>query len=161
MVEKILSLDELLGVREGLRAASKTLVFTNGVFDLLHVGHVRYLAAARSLGDALVVAINSDKAVRELKGSGRPVMNESERAEILAALRQVDYVAIFDDLSPRSLISRVLPDVLVKGGDYGLDEIHGREEVEAAGGKVVSLPFVEGASTSGIIEKMKRALGSQ
>ena len=161
MVEKILSLDELLGVREGLRAASKTLVFTNGVFDLLHVGHVRYLAAARSLGDALVVAINSDRAVRELKGNGRPVMNESERAEILAALRQVDYVAIFDDLSPRSLISRVLPDVLVKGGDYGLDEIHGREEVEAAGGKVVSLPFVDGASTSGIIEKMKRAVGSQ
>ena len=161
MVEKILSLDELLGVREGLRAASKTLVFTNGVFDLLHVGHVRYLAAARSLGDALVVAINSDRAVRDLKGDGRPVIDESERAEILAALRQVDYVTIFDDLSPRSLIARLLPDVLVKGGDYGLDEIHGREEVEAAGGKVVSLPFVEGASTSGIIERMKRAVGSQ
>lgn len=159
MIEKILSLDELLGVRKVLRAAGKTLVFTNGVFDLLHVGHVRYLAAARALGDALVVAINSDRTVCELKGEGRPVINESERAEVLAALRQVDYVTIFDDLSPRSLIAELLPDVLVKGGDYGIDEIHGREEVEAARGKVVSLPFVEGASTSVIIERMKRAVG--
>jgi rfaE bifunctional protein nucleotidyltransferase chain/domain len=157
MFEKILSLDELLGMREGLRAAAKTVVFTNGVFDLLHVGHVRYLAAARNLGDALVVAINSDRTVRELKGDGRPVINESERAEILAALRCVDYVTIFDDLSPRLLITELLPDVLVKGGDYGLHEIHGREEVEAAGGRVISLPFVEGASTSVIIERMTSA----
>jgi D-beta-D-heptose 7-phosphate kinase/D-beta-D-heptose 1-phosphate adenosyltransferase len=155
MIVKILSQDELLGLRKTLRAAGKTLVFTNGVFDLLHVGHVRYLAAARALGDALVVAVNSDRTVRELKGAGRPVINENERAEILAALRQVDYVTIFDDVSPRLLIAQLLPDVLVKGGDYGLDEIHGREEVEAAGGRVVSLPFVEGASTSTIIEKMK------
>ena len=157
MIEKILSQDELLGLRQTLRAAGKTLVFTNGVFDLLHVGHVRYLAAARALGDALVVAVNSDRTVRELKGDGRPVINESERAEILAALRQVDYVTIFDDVSPRSLIARLLPDVLVKGGDYGLDEIHGREEAEAAGGTVISLPFVEGLSTSNIIERMKEA----
>jgi D-beta-D-heptose 7-phosphate kinase/D-beta-D-heptose 1-phosphate adenosyltransferase len=155
MIRKILSLDELLGLRQGLRAAGQTLVFTNGVFDLLHVGHVRYLAAARALGDALIVAVNSDRTVRELKGEGRPVINENERAEILAALRQVDYVTIFDDVSPRSLIARLLPDLLVKGGDYGLDEIHGREEVEAAGGKVVSLAFIEGASTSRMIEKMK------
>jgi rfaE bifunctional protein nucleotidyltransferase chain/domain len=157
MIGKILSLDELLGVREGLRAAGKTLVFTNGVFDLLHVGHVRYLAAARALGDALVVAINSDRTVRELKGDRRPVINESERAEVLAALRFVTYVTVFDDVSPRRLIAGLLPDVLVKGGDYGLDEIHGREEVEAAGGEVISLPFVDGASTSTIIERMKRA----
>ena len=156
MIEKILSQDELLGLRPSLRAAGKTLVFTNGVFDLLHVGHVRYLAAARALGDALVVAVNSDRTVRELKGDGRPVINESERAEILAALRQVDYVTIFDDVSPRSLIARLLPDVLVKGGDYGLDEIHGREEVEAAGGTVISLPFVEGLSSSNIIERMRK-----
>jgi len=161
MIAKILSLDELLGVRKGLRAAGKTLVLTNGVFDLLHVGHVRYLAAARALGDALVIAINSDRTVRGLKGEGRPVINEDERAEILAALRQVDYVTIFDDLSPRSLIAELLPDVLVKGGDYGLDEIHGREEVEAAGGKVIAFPFVDGASTSVIIERMKRAVGSR
>jgi rfaE bifunctional protein nucleotidyltransferase chain/domain len=157
MIEKILSQDELLGLRQSLRAAGKTLVFTNGVFDLLHVGHVRYLAAARALGDALVVAVNSDRTVRELKGDGRPVINEHERAEILAALRQVDYVTIFDEVSPRSLITRLLPDVLVKGGDYGLDEIHGREEVEAAGGTVISLPFVEGLSTSSIIERMREA----
>ena len=155
MIEKILSQDELLGLRQTLRAAGKTVVFTNGVFDLLHVGHVRYLAAARALGDALVVAVNSDRTVRELKGERRPLTNENERAEILAALRQVDYVTIFDDVSPRTLIAKLLPDVLVKGGDYGLDEIHGREEVEAAGGRVVSLPFVEGLSTSAIIEKMK------
>ncbi|HEX3281291.1 MAG TPA: D-glycero-beta-D-manno-heptose 1-phosphate adenylyltransferase [Pyrinomonadaceae bacterium] len=155
MKQKILSPGELLGVRQGLRAAGKSLVFTNGVFDLLHVGHVRYLAEARALGDVLLVAINSDRTVRQLKGEGRPITNENERAEILAALRQVDYVTIFDDISPRVLIAKLLPDVLVKGGDYNLDEIHGRQEVEAAGGRVVSLPFIEGASTSGIIERMK------
>jgi len=156
MIGKTISNAELLAERERLRAAGQTLVFTNGVFDLLHVGHVRYLAAARALGDALVVAINSDRTVRELKGAGRPLVNERERAEVLAALRSVTYVIIFDDVSPRSLIATLLPDVLVKGGDYALDEIHGREEVEAAGGRVVSLPFVAGASTTSIIEKMKR-----
>ena len=155
MKEKILSLEKMLGVRKGLRAAGRRLVFTHGVFDLLHVGHVRYLHEARSLGDALAVGINSDRTVRELKGEERPVTNENERAEILAALRSVDYVIIFDDISPRSLIAQLLPDVLVKGGDWGLDQIHGREEVEAAGGKVVSLPFVAGSSTTGIIARMK------
>jgi rfaE bifunctional protein nucleotidyltransferase chain/domain len=157
MSGKILSLEDLLRERRGLRAEGKSLVFTNGVFDLLHVGHVRYLQQARSLGDALVVAINSDRSVRELKGDSRPVIVEQERAEILAALRQVTYVTIFDELSPRTLIAKVLPDVLAKGGDYGLDEIHGREEVEAAGGRVVSLPFIEGASTSAIIERMRKS----
>jgi len=156
MIEKILTPEQMLGERKRLRAAGVRLVFTNGVFDLLHVGHVRYIAQARSLGDALVVAINSDRTVRELKGPDRPVFNEAERAEILAALRWVDYVTIFDDVSPRSLIARLLPDVLVKGGDYGLDQIHGREEVEAAGGKVISLPFVKGASTTSLIDKMSR-----
>src|SRR5437660_10283456 len=161
MIGKILSLDALLGVREGLRAAGKTLVFTNGVFDLLHVGHVRYLAAARGLGDALVVAVNSDGAVRKLKGEGRPIVNEHERAEILAALRQVDFVTLFDDVSPRSLVARLLPDVLVKGGDYALGEIHGREEVEAAGGRVVSLPFIAGASTTNILDRMSQRKGAK
>ncbi len=155
MNDKILSQTELLAERARLRAVGQRLVFTNGVFDLLHVGHVRYLAAARALGDMLVVAINSDRSVHALKGVSRPIVNENERAEIVAALRQVDYVTIFDDVSPRSLIAVLLPDVLVKGGDYGLNEIHGREEVEAAGGKVVALPFVAGASSSGIIQKMK------
>ncbi len=156
MIEKILSREQMLGERQRLRSEDVRLVFTNGVFDLLHVGHVRYLAQARKLGDALVVAINSDRTVRDLKGPDRPVFDQRERAEILAALRQVDYVTIFDNPSPRSLIAELLPDVLVKGGDYQLDEIHGREEVEAAGGKVISLPFVEGASTTALIERMKR-----
>jgi rfaE bifunctional protein nucleotidyltransferase chain/domain len=156
MSGKILSLEELLRERTALRAQGKTLVFTNGVFDLLHVGHVRYLQQARALGDALVVAVNSDRSVRELKGESRPVIVEHERAEILAALRQVTYVTIFDDISPRTLIAEVLPDVLAKGGDWGLDAIHGREEVEAAGGRVVSLSFIDGASTSTIIERMRK-----
>ena len=156
MIEKILSRAAMLDERERLRAAGRRLVFTNGVFDLLHVGHVRYLTQARTLGDALVVAINSDRTVRELKGPDRPVFDEAERAEILAALRVVDYVVVFDDISPRSLIGELLPDVLVKGGDYDLDQIHGREEVEAAGGKVISLPFVEGSSTTALIQKINR-----
>jgi D-beta-D-heptose 7-phosphate kinase/D-beta-D-heptose 1-phosphate adenosyltransferase len=155
MKDKILSLDELLAERARLGDAGQKLVFTNGVFDILHVGHVRYLEQARSLGDALVVAINSDASVRELKGAGRPLINQDERAEILAALRSVNYVSVFDDVSPRSLIADLLPDVLVKGGDYALDEIHGREEVEAGGGRVVSLPFVEGVSSSALIERMR------
>jgi rfaE bifunctional protein nucleotidyltransferase chain/domain len=153
---KVLSGDELLSKRAHLRDTGQKLVFTNGCFDVLHVGHVRYLEQARALGDALIVAINSDRTVRELKGPRRPLMNENERAEILAALRVVSYVTIFDDVSPRMLIAELLPDVLVKGGDYALDEIHGREEVEAAGGRVVSLPFVEGVSSSAIIERVKK-----
>jgi D-beta-D-heptose 7-phosphate kinase/D-beta-D-heptose 1-phosphate adenosyltransferase len=155
MRKKILTRDELLIERPRLRDSGRRLVFTNGVFDLLHVGHVRYLQQAHELGDTLLVAVNSDASVRELKGDTRPLMNENDRAEILASLAVVDYVTIFDDVSPRSLIAELLPDVLVKGGDYSLDQIHGREEVEAAGGRVVSLPFVKGASTSKIIERMK------
>jgi rfaE bifunctional protein nucleotidyltransferase chain/domain len=158
MSGKIVSIDELRAERARLRAAGKRLVLTNGCFDILHVGHVRYLASARRLGDALLVAVNSDRSVRELKGAGRPIMNEEERAELLAALGAVDYVTVFDDISPRALISEVLPDVLVKGGDYQLEEIHGREEVEAAGGQVLSLPFIEGASTTSIVEKIRKAV---
>ncbi len=157
MSEKILGREEARALRGRLRAAGKRLVFTNGCFDILHVGHVRYLAAARALGDRLLVAINSDRSVRALKGLERPIMNERERAEMLAALSAVDYVTIFDDLSPRALIAELLPDILAKGGDYALDEIHGREEVEAAGGRVVALPFIPGASTSGIIERIQKS----
>lgn len=153
----ILKRDELLGVRARLRREGRRLVFTNGCFDILHVGHVRYLARARTLGDALLVAVNSDRSVRALKGAGRPVVNEAERCEMLAALESVDFVTVFDEESPRGLIAELLPDVLAKGGDYRLEEIHGREEVEAAGGRVVALPFVEGASTTSIIERLKGA----
>ena len=154
-MSKILNHEDLLRERASLRAAGKIVVFTNGVFDLLHIGHVRYLSQARDLGDVLIVAINSDRCVRELKGADRPIIDQDERAEILAALRSVTCVTIFDEISPRALIGKLLPDVLVKGGDYALDEIHGREEVEAAGGRVVSLPFVEGESTSAIIDRMR------
>ncbi len=156
MSEKIVAGENLRLVRAQLRASGQKLVFTNGCFDILHVGHVRYLAAARALGDALMVAINSDASVRQLKGADRPVMCENERAEMLAALSAVTYVTVFDETSPRRLIAEVLPDVLVKGGDYAIDEIHGREDVEAAGGRVLALPFVEGASTSSIIERIKK-----
>jgi rfaE bifunctional protein nucleotidyltransferase chain/domain len=158
---KVLSQEELIRVRARLRAEGRRLVFTNGCFDILHVGHVRYLAEARALGDALLVAINGDRSVRALKGPNRPVMSEAERAEILAALEAVDFVTVFDEESPRTLISEVLPDVLVKGGDYRLDEIHGREEVERAGGRVLSLPFVEGASTSGVIGRIKEMMNAE
>ena len=147
--------NELMIERTRLRSIGEKLVFTNGVFDILHVGHVRYLEQARRLGDALIVAINSDRSVRQLKGADRPLNNENDRAEVLAALRCVNYVTIFDDISPRSLIAQLLPDVLVKGGDYSLDQIHGREEVEAAGGRVVSLPLVEGVSTTEILRRVK------
>src|ERR671914_236463 len=157
----ILDRGELRRVRAELRGAGRRLVFTNGCFDILHVGHVRYLAAARALGDALLVAVNSDPSVRALKGPGRPVMNEEERAEMLAALSSVNFVTVFDEDSPRRLISQLLPDVLVKGGDYALDEIHGRDEVEAAGGRVLALPFVEGASTTGIIERVKAVISDE
>ncbi len=150
----ILSLDELQIDREQLRRAGRTVVFTNGCFDLMHPGHVSYLQQARELGDVLIVALNSDRAVRELKGPTRPILNEHERAEVMAALGCVDYVTIFDDISPQSTIATLLPDVLVKGGDWGVGEIIGRAEVEAAGGRVLSLPFVEGCSTSEIIERI-------
>jgi len=146
----------LIRRRETLRGEGQALVFTNGCFDLLHPGHVRYLTEARALGDALVVALNSDHSVRVLKGEGRPILNEQERAEVVAALEAVDYVIIFDEETPRELIAELLPDVLVKGGDWPLDEIVGRQEVEAAGGKVLSLPYVEGSSSTDIIERIKR-----
>src|ERR687885_1613758 len=157
----ILGLEELRRVREDLRARGWRLVFTNGCFDILHVGHVRYLRQARALGDALLVAVNSDRSVRALKGAGRPLMGEGERAELLAALAFVDFVTVFDDVSPRALIADLLPDVLVKGGDYALEEIHGREEVEAAGGQVYSLPFIEGASTTSIVKRVKAAVAEE
>jgi len=153
---RVLSLHQAIlqfgpGKRNGRR-----LVFTNGCFDLLHPGHIETLEKARSLGDALVVGVNSDRSVREMKGSGRPILPEHERAEILAALESVDAVVIFDEPTPRETIAALLPDVLVKGGDWASDAIVGREEVEAAGGKVISIPVVAGHSTSAILEKIRK-----
>lgn len=151
---KIKTLEQLVGERRAMRETGKRVVFTNGCFDLLHPGHVRYLAEARGLGDALIVALNSDRAVRELKGPSRPILSEDERAEVMAALEAVSFVTVFDDVSPRDTIAALLPDVLVKGGDWGVDQIIGREEVEAAGGQVLSLPFVDGCSTTDVIARI-------
>ncbi|MEY3282978.1 MAG: D-glycero-beta-D-manno-heptose 1-phosphate adenylyltransferase [Acidobacteriota bacterium] len=150
----VLDIDELVEERARLRRQGRRVVFTNGCFDLLHPGHVSYLAQARALGDALMVALNSDRSVRELKGPTRPILNEEERTVVMAALGCVDYVTIFDQATPRELIARILPDILVKGGDWGVSEIVGRAEVEAAGGAVYSLPFVEGCSTSDVIARI-------
>lgn len=158
MSEKVLPLERAIELVGELKRQGKRVVFTNGCFDVLHPGHTRYLAEARKLGDVLLVALNSDRSVRSLKGPGRPVFPERERAEILAALEAVDYVTIFDELTPQTVIARMLPQVLVKGGDWGLDEIVGRAEVEAAGGRVLSLPMVPGFSTSSMIQKVRKNL---
>jgi rfaE bifunctional protein nucleotidyltransferase chain/domain len=131
------------------------VVFTNGVFDLLHRGHVEYLHDARELGDALVVGINSDESTRRLKGAGRPVNSEIDRAIVLAALECVDAVTLFDEDTPRELIAALLPDILVKGGDYRPDEVVGRAEVEKAGGRVVILDYLQGRSTSSMLERLR------
>src|SRR5580704_1903825 len=152
---KIISQDELIQVTTREKRAGRRVVFTNGCFDLLHPGHVRCLAEARSLGDLLVVAVNSDRSVRGNKGPGRPLVAEQDRAEVLAALASVDFVTIFDESTPRELISRVLPSVLVKGADWALDQVAGREEVEAAGGRVVSIPLASGYSTTNLVQRIR------
>ena len=137
-----------------LRAAGRTIVFTNGVFDLLHPGHLRYLQHARSLGDALIVGINSDRSVRSNKAAGRPITPEAERAEIVAALASVDAAVIFDEDTPLAIIAALQPDVLVKGADWGEDAIVGRDIVEARGGKVVRVPLAAGYSTTAIVQRI-------
>lgn len=154
MLTKIKTCHELRPVLQILRSTGKKIVFTNGCFDLIHTGHVRYLAKARSCGDLLVVAVNSDSSVRQLKGEKRPINSQNERAETLAALEAVDFVTIFEELDPYRVISELQPDVLVKGGDWPVEKIIGRDVVEARGGKVISTGFVEGASTTGIIERI-------
>jgi D-beta-D-heptose 7-phosphate kinase/D-beta-D-heptose 1-phosphate adenosyltransferase len=150
--EKIKDKQSLRGILDGLRAKGKRIVFTNGCFDIVHVGHIRYLEKAKSLGDILVIGVNSDHSVRGLKGPDRPILPEEERAEILSGLWCVDYVTVFDELTPLELISFLQPHVLVKGGDWTKETTVGRESVEKSGGEVVILPFVEGSSTSNLIE---------
>ena len=141
-----------------LRQEGCTIVFTNGVFDLLHPGHLAYLRHARGLGDALVVGVNSDRSVRANKGKGRPVTPEHERAEILAALACVNGVVIFDDETPHAIVADLEPDILVKGADWPEDAIVGRDIVEARGGRVVRVPVAPGYSTTSIIDKIRRAM---
>jgi D-beta-D-heptose 7-phosphate kinase/D-beta-D-heptose 1-phosphate adenosyltransferase len=154
-LEKFKTVEELHPVISDLQSSGQKVVFTNGCFDILHLGHVRYLAEAATLGDSLVVAVNSDDSIRRLKGNSRPIQPEEERVEILCALKMVRFVTLFDDDTPLQVIRTLLPDVLVKGGDWTPDRIVGRDEVEAAGGRVLSLPFTEGFSTSRIIEKIR------
>ena len=140
---------------ETVRADGATIVFTNGCFDILHAGHVRYLTAAAAMGDFLIVGLNSDASVRRLKGEGRPIVSEADRAEVLDALRAVDIVTIFDEPTAEELIRLVRPNIYVKGGDYSLDKLPEAKIVQESGGRVEFIPFVEGHSTTGVIERIK------
>jgi len=157
---KIVSQAELVKITGREKSSGRCVVFTNGCFDLLHPGHVRCLAEARALGDLLIVAINSDASVRGNKGPERPLVPQQDRAEVLAALSSVDYVTIFDEPTPRELISQVLPNVLVKGADWAPEQVAGRQEVEAAGGRVVSIPLAPGYSTTKLVEKIRSGNGA-
>jgi len=152
---RISSADEAAAFAERVRARGGTVVFTNGVFDILHPGHIRYLRDARALGDVLVVAVNSDRSVRAIKGADRPVNPEQERVELLLGLESVDAAVIFDEDTPHAIISRIQPDVLVKGADWGPDNIVGRDVVEARGGRVVRIPLAQGFSTTALIHRTR------
>jgi D-glycero-beta-D-manno-heptose 1-phosphate adenylyltransferase len=151
----VLSRPDAMAWAERLRADGKTIVFTNGVFDLLHPGHVRYLADARAKGDALIVAVNSDRSVRAIKGPERPINREQERAEVLGALAAVGAVVVFDEDDPHAIITAIQPDILVKGADWAADRIVGRDVVEARGGRVIRIAFAPGFSTTSMIERIK------
>ena len=152
MKKKIKERKELLRIIKNLKAKGKQIVFTNGCFDVLHLGHVRYLEEAKALGDVLVVGVNSDSSVRKLKGPKRPILPEQERTEILSGLGCVDYITIFNEADPLKLITSLKPNLLVKGGDWTREQIVGREVVERSGGELVIIPFVKGASTSNVID---------
>ena len=154
--KKVLTLEKAVTLVEHLRHDGRIVAFTNGVFDLLHPGHIRYLQDARSEGDALIVGVNSDRSVTAIKGPSRPITPERERAEVLAALACVTAVVLFDEDDPQSIIQRLQPDVLVKGADWAADRIVGRDTVEARGGRVVRIPLAEGYSTSDIIRKIRK-----
>lgn len=152
----VLSQSDAIALSTRVRLAGKTLVFTNGVFDLLHPGHVRYLQQARALGDVLIMGVNSDASVRRNKGPARPITPEAERAEVLAALECVDAVTVFDEDTPLAIITALQPDILVKGADWAHDAIVGREVVEARGGRVERIPVEHGHSTTSIVAKIRR-----
>jgi rfaE bifunctional protein nucleotidyltransferase chain/domain len=155
--KKIKNIKAIKSVTARLKARRKKIVFTNGCFDILHVGHIRYLRKARSLGDILVVGLNTDRSVRLIKGEKRPIVPQEDRAEVLASLEFVDYVVFFDEPDPFTLIEKVKPHILVKGADWTKDKIVGRDLVEKAGGRVVRIPLVPGASSTGVIEKIIQA----
>jgi rfaE bifunctional protein nucleotidyltransferase chain/domain len=150
-MNKILDLTELISVRKKAKVQRKKVVFTNGCFDILHRGHIGYLKKAKSLGDILIVGLNSDSSVKKIKGKKRPIVNQKDRAEILSALSFVDYVCIFNEETPERMIKKIIPDILVKGGDWAKPDIVGKDIVESSGGKVVTIPLVKGKSTKNII----------
>jgi D-beta-D-heptose 7-phosphate kinase/D-beta-D-heptose 1-phosphate adenosyltransferase len=153
---RIMTLDRLAAFVSEQRAAGRQIVFTNGVFDILHPGHVRYLQDARALGDLLIVGLNADASVRGNKGPARPINPQAERAEILSALASVDAVVIFDEATPAEIVRLVQPDILVKGADWAADAIVGRDTVEARGGRVVRIPVEQGYSTTALIDKIRK-----
>lgn len=150
---KIKSIESLLKILKN-RSRTNKVVFTNGCFDILHIGHIRYLKKAKALGGLLVIGLNSDSSVRTIKGITRPINNQRDRAEVLSALSFVDYIVIFSEATPEKIIKKIRPDVLVKGGDWKIKDIVGGSFVKKAGGRVVSIPFVKGYSTTGLIKKM-------
>lgn len=152
---KVVSLTELLEVRRRLKKEGKRVVFTNGCFDLLHRGHVDYLTKARSLGDVLVVGLNTDASVRKIKGQDRPVVEQDDRAHVLAALRAVDYVCLFEEETPIELIRALVPDILAKGADWAVADVVGKDIVESAGGSVQTIEFLPNRSTSGLIRRIR------
>ena len=154
-MNKLTRLDKLTEIAKMFKKEGKKIIFTNGCFDLLHLGHVRYLKEAKRLGDILIVGLNSDNSVRSLKGKDRPLVREKDRAEILSALEAVDYIVIFNESTPKNLIDNIIPDVLVKGGDWEKEEVVGRDTVEAQGGEVIIIPEVKGYSTTTLIEGIK------
>jgi len=156
-LDKIVGREQLAALVADARRTGRRVVFTNGCFDLLHVGHVRYLAAARDQGDLLVVGLNDDASVRRLKGPSRPLVDESARAEVIAALGAVDYVTLFGEDTPYALIAAVQPDVLVKGADWAADQVVGRDVVEARGGRVILIPVVEGFSTTSLVDRLRKS----
>jgi D-beta-D-heptose 7-phosphate kinase/D-beta-D-heptose 1-phosphate adenosyltransferase len=155
-MNKILERNVLKNKLEELRKEGKKIAFTNGCFDILHAGHIRYLREAKKTADVLVLALNSDSSVRAIKGEKRPLMSEEERAEILAALEFIDFVTIFQELTPLELINYLKPDMLIKGGDWPEEKVIGREEIKKWGGRVAIIPEVEGKSTTNIVEKIKK-----
>lgn len=154
---KIIGAKKLAYILKRLHSRGKKIVFTNGCFDILHVGHVDYLSKARRLGDVLVIGLNSDRSVKSLKGSGRPINNERDRAKVLSALAFVDYVCIFTEPTPERLIKTLKPDVLVKGGDWKVADIVGGDFVKSLGGRVKNIPFVKGYSTTSLISKIENS----
>lgn len=158
MSAKILGPKKLAGILRRLRSKGKRIVFTNGCFDILHVGHIDYLSKAKRLGDILVVGLNSDSSVRQIKGKHRPINNELDRARVLSSLSAVDYISIFNEATPRRLIKELKPDILAKGGDWKIKDIVGSDFVRSCGGKVKRIPFVRGYSTTSLILRLRQAL---